>query len=152
MSNKHIGIINSSVLENHLLENLEFIQGTEIFPNLLANANFVPSPVIANQIINSKYTQEIIDRRMNSIHQAIQLTYGLFFGIFHLFKEPQKCPLSDDSEFPYRTGVVGFFLLNCYTCLRENVVSAFFNTKPPSIEEYLPLDEEIPPHVPFTMN
>ena len=52
----------------------------------------------------------------------------------------------------YRTGVVGLFLLNCYMCMRGNVVTAFFNVQPPSIEEYLPLDENIPPYVPFDLN
>ena len=35
--------------------------------------------------------------------------------------------------------------------MRGNIVTAFFNAQPPSIEEYLPLDENIPPYVSFEL-
>ena len=152
MSHNDIGIMNMSGLEQYLQETLNFIPGSTMFPTLFGDAIFVPSPVITNRILNSDLTQEIIDKRMNSIRQSVELTYGLFFGIFHLFKEPQKFHLFNQGELSYRTGMVGFFLLNCYTCLRGNVVTSFFDTQPPSIEEYLPLDEDIPPYIPFTLN
>ena len=38
-------------------------------------------------------------------------------------------------------GVVTFFLYNCYMCFRGNGANTVYNTVPPSIAEYLPLDE-----------
>ena len=141
-----------SGLEQYLQETLDFIPGTTMFPTVFGDVIFVLSPVITNRILNSDLRQEIMDKRMNSIRQSVELMYGLFFGIFHLFKEPQKFHLFNQGELLFRTGMVGFFLLNCYTCLRGNVVTSFFETQPPSIEEYLPLDEDIPPYVPYTFN
>ena len=40
--------------------------------------------------------------------------------------------------------IVSFFLQNCHTCLnRGNCVTSMFNAVPPTLEEYLPLDEDI---------
>ena len=36
-----------------------------------------------------------------------------------------------------------FFLLNCYVCLNESPNN--FNLRPPSLEEYIPLDEILIP-------
>jgi GH15 family glucan-1,4-alpha-glucosidase len=39
-----------------------------------------------------------------------------------------------------------FFLQNCHTCLnRGNCVTSMFNAVPPTLQEYLPLDEDIVP-------
>ena len=52
--------------------------------------------------------------------------------------------LSKGGEMAYRVGLMGFLIQNCFTCLRGNVVSSMFDMVPPSINEYLPLDEVIP--------
>ena len=39
--------------------------------------------------------------------------------------------------------LLGFFLLNCHTCLNGSVVNAFFRSRAPLIEEYIPIDEEL---------
>ena len=152
ISHNDVGVMNMSGLEDHLQEILDFIPGTTSYPTLFGDAIFVPSPVVTNRIQNSTQEQTIIDRRMNSIRQSVELTYGLFFGLFHYFREPRRLQMLNKAELHYRTGMVGFFLLNCYTCIRGNVVTSFFNVQPPSIEEYLPLDENIPPYVPFQLN
>ena len=152
ISHNDIGIMNMSGLAQYLQQTLDFVPGTDMFPTLFGDGIFIPSPVVTNRILDSDLRQEIMDKRMNSIRQSVELMYGLFFGIFHLFKEPQKFHLFNQGELGYCTGMVGFFLLNCYTCLRGNVVTSFFETQAPSIEEYLPLDEDMHPYVPFRMN
>ncbi len=37
-----------------------------------------------------------------------------------------------------------FFMLNCHYCL-GGTRSRYFGHAPPTLEEYLPLDEELPP-------
>ena len=106
ISHNDIGIMNMSGLEQYLQETLDFIPGTTMFPTVFGDAIFVPSPVITNRILNSDLRQEIIDKRMNSIRQSVELMYGLFFGIFHLFKEPQKFHLFNQRELSFRTGMV----------------------------------------------
>ena len=76
-----------SGLKAHLQEILDFIPGTTSYPTLFGDAIFVPSPVVTNHTQNSLQEQTIIDRRMNSICQSVELTNGLFFGLFHYFRE-----------------------------------------------------------------
>jgi len=49
-----------------------------------------------------------------------------------------------------RMCLVSFFVLNCYYCL-HGTQSRYFGQIPPTLEEYIPLDEEInpPPAVRF---
>ena len=44
-----------------------------------------------------------------------------------------------------RLGIVIFLLSNCMTCLRGNQVNSMFDSEHPSLQEYLPLNEEIHP-------
>jgi len=48
--------------------------------------------------------------------------YGALFNLFHLLKMPRQFRLFHDAETAYRTGVVCFFLLNCYTCFNGSLV------------------------------
>ena len=89
---------------------------------------------------------------MSSIRQPIELQYGNFFNLQRLFRRADQHRLYQRAEFYYRLGVVGFVLLNCYTCLNGSTVGSFFNVDPPTIEEYLPWDEELRPYVPYQHN
>ena len=46
-------------------------------------------------------------------------------------------------ELARRSVIVGFFLHNCYKCLNGGCASSIFDFLPPSLEEYLPLDEQL---------
>ena len=37
----------------------------------------------------------------------------------------------------------GFFSMNCLTCLNGNLSTSMFKISPPTINQYLPLDEEL---------
>ena len=67
---------------------------------------------------------------------------GIFYGKFHLFQNKDAMHLFNKAELAYRAGIVGFFLLNCHTCRNGSVVKSYFNTRSPSIEEYLSLNKE----------
>ena len=123
-----------------------------MFPTLFGDAIFVPSPVITNRILNSDLRQEIMDKRMNSIHQSLKLIYGLFFGIFHLFKEPQKFHLFNQGELSYRTENGWILLVKLLHMSKWERCYLLFWYTAPSIEEYLPLNKDIPPYVHFTLN
>ena len=79
---------------------------------------------------------------MNSLRQAIELGFGLLFHLFKILENKHAFRLLRDGRKAYRLGVVCFFLMNTYTCLNGNVVSSsFFDTQPPTLAEYIPLDE-----------
>ena len=48
-----------------------------------------------------------------------------------------------NASLAYRLGDVGFFLLNCYTYLNGSLVNSFFNSRAPTLEEYIPLEETL---------
>jgi hypothetical protein len=52
-----------------------------------------------------------------------------------------------DETSAYRLGVIGFFILNCYTCLNGLACNSIFDSFAPTIQEYLPLDEDLVPYV-----
>ena len=82
-------------------------------------------------------------QRLASIRQPVELLYGHFFNSFKLFRNENAFHLFSKGELAYRTGIVGFFLLNCHTCMNGNFVNSFYNTRAPLLEEYLPLDEDL---------
>ena len=85
---------------------------------------------------------------MSGARQSIEHMYGALFNLFHLLKTPRQIKLFNDGQTAYRLGVICFFILNCYTCLNGSACNAMFDTTPPSLEQYLPLDEELQVYVP----
>jgi hypothetical protein len=51
----------------------------------------------------------------------------------------------------FRLDIVRFFLKNCYICLNGSTRNAMFSTTPPSIEEYLNVDEVIEQYQPVEL-
>jgi hypothetical protein len=58
-------------------------------------------------------------------------------------EEPQQFALFTDVQTAYRTTVYTFLILNCCTCLHGLPCNSICNLFPPTLEEYLPLDEEL---------
>ncbi len=81
--------------------------------------------------------------RMSGIRQSIEHMYGLLFNLFHLLQMKRQFKILHDRKLSYRLGLVCFFLLNCYTCLNGSACNSMFNTFPPTLEQYLPVDEEL---------
>ena len=68
--------------------------------------------------------------------------FGLHRITFQLFTIPHRLKLLVHGEEVRKLTLVSFFLLNCYTCFNE---VGYFECRPPSIEVYIPLAENIPP-------
>ena len=89
-----------------------------------------------------------LKKRLTSVRQPIELHYGGFFNRSRLYQNKEAFKLFLNAEESYRIGIVGFFLQNCHTCMNGCVVNSFFNTRAPTLEEYLPLDEELREYTP----
>ena len=90
--------------------------------------------------------------RLHSVRQPVELQYGNFLNSFQLFKNENAFKLFNKGEMAYRVGIVGFFLLNCRTCLRGSVVNSYFGMHAPTLQVYLPLDEELEVYIPNSLN
>jgi hypothetical protein len=89
-----------------------------------------------------------LNYRMSGVRQSIEHMYGAMFNLFHLLKTPRQTKLFNDGQTAYRLGVVCFFILNCYTCMNGSACNSMFETTPPTLEQYLPLDEELQLYAP----
>jgi hypothetical protein len=84
---------------------------------------------------------------MSGIRQSIEHMYGNFFNLFWLLKTPRQIQLHNDGQLSYRLGVISFFILNCYTCLNGSACNSMFGTTPPTLQEYIPLEEELQQYI-----
>ena len=136
------GVFNMSGLEELLAEILEPDKNGNL-PCLLADGIFSESALVMTTKVHNGATANYkrVYKRLASIRQPVELQYGLFFNVFRLFRNRNAFKLFNNAKHAYRLGVVGFFLLNCYTCLNGSVVNSFYNSRAPTLEEYIPLDE-----------
>ena len=114
-------------------------------PGLYADRIFDVYTVLFRAIRNPDKDEEILNRRMNSLRESIELAYGSLFKYFRLLRNKSKIRLLTGKHRAKRLGIVFFFLSNCMTTLRGNHVNSIFNSDYPALEEYLSLDEYIEP-------
>ena len=160
-NNNDLGVLNLSGLAHYLegiLHPAHTLAGG-ILPALYGDAIFQPanySTIVAKHpLVGNREQRRYIKRlnfRMSGVRQSIEHMYGALFNLFHLLKMPRQFRLFHDAETAYRTGVVCFFLLNCYTCFNGSACNSMFEMFPPTIEEYLPLDEQLLPCLPGDNN
>ena len=111
----------------------------------LGDGIFAQSAVLMSTKISQQASanDRKVMNRLHSVRQPVELQYGNFFNAFHLFSNDNAFKLFNKGDLAYRVGIVGFFLLNCRTCLRGSVVNSYYDMHAPTIQEYLPLDEEL---------
>ena len=143
-----MGILNMSGLIEYLYQILTPTSSGGL-PCGLGDGIFSQSQVLMSTKMdtNAGLNDRRVMNRLHSVRQPVELQYGHFFNSFRLFKNEDAFKLFNKGEFAYRVGIVGFFLLNCRTCLRGSVVNAFFDMLAPTLEDYIPLDEELEPFI-----
>ena len=92
---------------------------------------------------NDNETFRMINARMSSVRESIEHLFSLHHNIFSLFHDPARFRLLVSGVEVTRLIFNSFLLLNCYICFNESQNN--FMICPPSLEEYLPLNEVIPP-------
>ncbi len=154
-NNNDVGVLNLSWLTQHL-ERILFI----LFPQHVMPGGLLPALYGDSVFLGHNYSTIIsrydavgtveqqrmwrqLNFRMSGIRQSIEHMYGQLFNLFHLLKTPRQFKLYSNGELAYRTAVVCFLLLNCYTCFNGSACNSMFNTFPPTIQEYLPVEEEL---------
>ncbi len=110
------------------------------YSTILAKYDFIGN-------VEVDYLIKRLNHRMSGIRQSIELMYGAFFNLFSLFESKRHFKIFRDATSAYRLGVIGFFILNCYTCLNGSACNSIFDSFAPTIQEYLPLDEDLAPYV-----
>jgi hypothetical protein len=152
-SHNDVGVLNLSRLIQYLEQLLfpDFAMAGGILPALFGDSifqNVNHSTIIARYNLNlfAQQEQDFIRRlnfHLSGVRQSIEHMYGQLFNFFRLLKQPCQFVLLHDAELAYRTAVSCFFILNCYTCFNGSPCNSMFSKFPPTLQEYLPLEEEI---------
>ena len=146
------GLINMAGLNEYLLRLLDRLP-TGHFPSVYGDAIMQLTPVIQSYFRNPSDRQRIWNRRMASCRMSIELDYGMLFNLFKILTSGEVLlHLFNNGEEVFQLGIVCFFLKNCYICFNGSTTNTMFGTEPPIIDEYLPLEEVIPPYVPVPIN
>ena len=160
-NNNDVGVLNLSRLATYLEQLLHpaFTLAGGILPALYGDAIFQAvdySTIIAKHpLVGNREERRFIKRlnyRMSGVRQSIEHMYGALFNLFRLLRLPRQFRLYHSGETAYRTGVICFFLLNCYTCFNGSACNSMFDTFPPELQDYLPLDEDLVPYIPGDNN
>ena len=87
--------------------------------------------------------QRALYRRYNLMRVSIEHSYGSFKNMFPIFRFGRQLKLMDDAGAIQRLTVVCFFIYNCKICLRGSNTTVIYDIAPPTLEEYLPLNEQL---------
>ena len=142
------GLLNMSGLDTYLsrllnefnmklpaaFNQLPALYGDGIFPQLCS--------IIARYSMGNENEQRV-NRRLASVRQSIEHIFALHTNLFGLFSIPKRFQLLVHGLQCRKMVLNSFFLLNCHVCFNESPNN--FNIRPPTIEEYLPLDEVMKP-------
>ena len=85
----------------------------------------------------------MINRLLSSARQSIEHMFAIHHNTFSLFRIPERFKLLVYGVENTSMILNSFFLMNCYNTFNES--SNNFNCRPPTIEEYIPLDEVLKP-------
>jgi hypothetical protein len=150
-NNNDNGILNLSGLADYLISILQPIGSAigNFFPAIYGDGIFAVSATICGRCrAPLSDWEEIVNICMALLHICIEHLFSLYFNLFKLLKMMHQMTVLRTSADKICLCTICFFLLNCYTCMNGSATNTTFGTVPPSIEEYIPLDEvleEAPP-------
>ncbi len=152
MSHNDVGVLNMSNLMHYLEDILcpNHVMAGGLLPIVYGDSIFLNvnhSTIICRYDSVSPLEEQRLMRRLNfcmsGIRQSIEHMYGQMFNLFQLLQTKRQFKILRDGDLAYRLGVVFFFMLNCYTCFNGSPCNSMFNSMPPTLQNFLPLDEEL---------
>ena len=146
--NSDSGLLNMSNLNYYLVtlfaeHNIRLNNDSAPLPVVYGDGVFPLLPIILPRYVSAGEHERRINTRLAAVRQSIEHKFALYRNVFALFQQPQRFKLLHNGQDCVKIIFNSFLLLNCYTCLNESGSS--FCLRPPSLAEYLPLNEEIPP-------
>lgn len=142
------GVQNMSGLNNYLLRLLRgtglgnFIGG--LLPALYCDGIYSVLATIVPRYINPAPLERLLNIRLASVREIIEHVYGDHHTFSRLFRVPHFLHTMTDGFKIRRMTMNFFFIQNCLYCLNGTRCRCF-GQLPPTLEEYLPLDEELQP-------
>ena len=119
-----------------------------LFPALYCDGIFAVLNCILPRFRNPSEVLKLLNMCLASLRVCIEHVLGDHTNRFKIFVSSRYLSLINDGAKVRRMCLGSFFVLNCYSCINGSR-SQFFGELPPTLEEYLPLDEvfESPPAI-----
>ena len=142
------GLLNMSGLDTYLSSlfckfNMNIEVAYNQFPVLYGDGVFPQLSTLVARFSNPTSDEDRINTRMASVRQSIEHLFALHDQIFGLFTSFRRFQILLNGTEVSRIMIKSFFLLNCYTCMNESPNN--FTCRPPTLEEYTPLEESLEP-------
>ena len=142
------GLLNMSGLDAYLSNlfrefNMQLINAFGQFPALYGDGIFPQLATIVARYATPNINERHINMRLSSVRQSIEHIFALHKNVFQLFSFPDRFRLMACGEECYRLVFDFLLLLNCYVCLNESPNN--FDIRPPTLEDYIPLEEVLKP-------
>ena len=138
------GVLNMSGLNDYLVGLLSGNLVGQLLPCLYCDGIFANHATILPRFTNPTPEERLLNLKLASQRQCIEHVFGDHRVRFKLFSVPHYLRLFNQGVKVRRECLLSFFMLNCYYCL-DGTRSRYFGHVAPTLEEYLPLDEELQP-------
>jgi len=139
------GVLNMSGLNDYLVGLLSNNLVGRLFPCLYCDGIFANSATILPRYTSSITQEErILNLKLASPRQCIEHVFADHRNRFKLFQLHTTFRLFNQGVKVRRECLLSFFMLNCHYCL-DGTRSQYFGHAAPTLEEYLPLDENLIP-------
>ena len=141
------GMLNMSALDTYLRSlfddfHIVLPHANNMLPVVYGDGVFPALPTVVPRYSDPSPREQRINRILSSVRQNIEHYFGLHYNIFQLFNRPAHFRLLHEGKDAVYLFFNSFLLLNCYNCFNNSLST--FGLRPPTIEEYLPLNEELP--------
>jgi len=138
------GVQNMSGLNNYLLQLLSGILVGGLFPCIYVDGIFRLLATILPRFVNPTIEERFLNIRFASLRECIEHVFADHHNRFQLFDVPHRLHLFNRGVKVRRMCLVSFFILNSFYCL-DGTRCCYFGHIPPTLEDYLPLDEVLSP-------
>lgn len=133
-----------SGLNNYLVDLLRGITLGGLLPVLYCDGIFAVLACILPRWKDPTPQQKLLNLRMSAEREGIEHIFSDHYVHFGIFRQPQLLRLFSNGVKVRKICLVSWFILNCYYCLNGNR-SEYFGQISPTLDDYIPLDEEIDP-------
>lgn len=139
-------LLNMSVLDTYLVSlftefNICLTNTCNQFPGVYSDGIFPQLATIVAHYAQGDVNESRVNRCLAGACQSIEHLFCIHHNKFLLFNIPDQFKLLVHGIESVTMMQNSFFLLNCYNTFNESPKN--FDLRPPTIEEYLPLDEEL---------
>lgn len=140
LSHNDKGMVNMSGIDEYLREILTFDPAMGGYPALYGDVGFdIKHTIIPRYGRPCTELQERFNKRMASVCVSIKHCFGLHSKLFKLFKSSHMLKIYKNGAYIHNLIMTSFLIQNCYQCMNHSF--CMFDCEPPTIEDYLLLDE-----------